>query len=462
MKALAGSLAGLLIFSLSYGETVRPVVLDLYRNTAFLIQEGSFKLDRNTSTVLNLPSFTDLQNTAFFLKPEECILTQVLELPVPEKDTAVERLEERIKGIESRLKAVEKEIFLLEKVSLKGEEGVFSFLGRFSQYYSKKVIEKKELEEKLKKLKEELEKTRKAKGKSYRLSVNCPSPVYGSMTVLSKVPAKADQKYILSADSLNGKLTITSRVYVSQQTGTDLKNITVRYHSYHKTGRLEPPPPYTPRPILKSPPIAPMERGKRQEVSYVETPVKVYFQVDGVNLPDGKEAVLTVVKDTYPASFSVFIDGYGTITPFMKATFKPDRYYPSSFKGEYYIDGVFAGKGRFPSVEKGKENTLYFGEDIFVSVSKEKIKDFTEETFFGKLETKKEWKYTITNRHKKQMKITVADKLPVSTSEKVKVKPFSSLKWKRIDEKGIVYWEFTLSPAETKTFNFGYTVIREK
>ena len=94
-------------------------------------------------------------------------------------------------------------------------------------------------------------------------------------------------------------------------------------------------------------------------------------------------------------------------------------------------------------------------------MSKEKIKDFTEKSIFGTKKTTKEWRYQIKNNHKKGIKITVVDKIPVSTSEKIQIKPFSSIKWKKIKPDGTVVWEFFISPSQERVFSFGY-IITEK
>ncbi|WP_293447376.1 DUF4139 domain-containing protein [Persephonella sp.] len=452
MKIIKAVLLFTVFVGLSYAEFPAPEKLIIYRDTALLVCKFSPDLTEEKSVDINLPLYTDLRNLKMSVD-KNCQIGQIKEGDIDSQiKDKIKKLEDQIRFFKDQIKTVEKEISLLEKLDI-NKTGIKS-LDLFSERYFKKLQEKRTAQQFIAQLKDQIEKLRKRAGRHFVIDLSCKDITRPVINITIQPPVKALQKYTIYGDTENNVIKITNRIFVRQDTGFDLKGIELVYYSYRKTPSISPPK-------TGFIPFVEKKGLKKIEREYVETTSKAYFSVKNVDLQDGKENLITLSSVSYPAEFSVFIDGDRTVTPFLKATFKTDRFYPSSYRADFYIDGVYIGSDRFKPLLQDVENSLFFGEDIFINVSKEKIKDFTEKSIFGTKKTTKEWRYQIKNNHKKGIKITVVDKIPVSTSEKTQIKPFSSIKWKKIKPDGTIVWEFFLSPSQEKIFSFGY-IITEK
>jgi len=459
MKKFIGGLAAFLAaFSLSSGETIGRTYLDIYQNSSYLIQEIPVHAEKEV--IVRLPVNTDLKKLNLTVSPPDCYILQIQQVSLnPQEMEKLSRYRQQINFLKSQLKALEKQLSILDRVDINTRQKPFEFLNSYFQIYFKKLQEKSTTEELLKQTESEYTRLKKKYGKRYRFQLRCSSGERATVRLTSSPPVKSNHYYIISADTVNKKVHITGKLFLRQDSGQDLEGITLRYHTYRKTTAIEPPPPFTPP--VKSKKLKGVLGITREKISYGETFSRTFFQIENVKIPDGKELILTLSKNSYPAEFSVFVDGYATATPFLKAVFKPDRFYPPSATGIFQIDGTFLGRGRVPPITEGVENQLFFGEDLFVDVSRYQIKDYTEEGFLGREKTEKRWRYIIKNRHRQFIKITVVDRIPVSHSDRIEIKPFSTLKWKSLDEKGLITWEFTLKPDEVVKFEFGFRMIKK-
>ena len=455
MRIKEAVLLFLIVAGLSYAEFPFPEKLVVYKDRAFLIGKIIPDLTGKKSVDINLPLYTDLRGIKISVN-EGCQIEQIKEGDIDSKiKDKIKKLEAQIDFFKDQIKTVEKEISLLEKLDI-NKAGIKS-LDLFSERYFKKLQEKRTAQQFIAQLKDQIEKLRKRAGRHFVIDLTCENTTRPVISITVQPPVKAFQKYTIYGDTAKNVVRITNRIFVRQDSGFDLKGIDLVYYSYRKTPSVSPPQTGFIPFVEKK-----MKGLKKIEREYVETGSKAYFSVKNVYLKDGKENLITLSSISYPAEFSIFIDGDRTVTPFLKATFKTDRFYPSSYRADFYIDGVYIGFDRFKPLLQNVENSLFFGEDIFVNVLKEKIKDFTEESIFGGKKATKEWRYQIKNNHKNGIKITVVDKIPVSTSEKIEIKPFSSIKWKKIKPDGTVVWEFYLKPSEEKVFTFGYRKITKK
>jgi len=451
MGILRGVLLFLLMAELSYAGFPAPEKLIIYRDRAFLVSKLSPDLTVKKTVDIDLPVYVDLKELKIYVN-ENCKIGQVKEGDLDSQiKNKIKKLEDQIIFFKDQIKTVEKEIQLLEKLDL-NKTGIKS-LNLFSDRYFKKLQEKRTALEFIAQIQDQIEEIRNRAGRHFIVDLDCKNTTKPVIKITFQPPVKALQKYTIYGDTEKNVVKITNRLFVRQDSGFDLKNIDVVYYSYKKTPSISPPEQrYIPFVEKKVKSIKKLER------EYVETGSKAYFSVKNVDLQNRKENLITLSSISYPAEFSVFIDGDRTVTPFLKATFKTDRFYPSSYRADFYIDGVYIGSDRLKPILQNEENSLFFGEDVFVNVSKEKIKDYTEKSIFGAKKTTKEWRYQIENNHKNGIKVIVVDRIPVSTSEKREIKPFSTVKWKEIKPDGTVVWEFFLSPAQKKVFSFGYVI----
>ena len=136
-----------------------------------------------------------------------------------------------------------------------------------------------------------------------------------------------------------------------------------------------------------------------------------------------------------------------------------------------YFGGRFIGKTFLSEKKPGEAFHLNLGADREVKVKREKIKDKIKETFFGQLERntivrEMAFKMTLENLKDKPVKLKVLDTIPVSRTDKVKVKdvtinPVPSEKNYQ-DREGVLLWEYQLKPEEKKEITIEFVVTYPK
>lgn len=129
-----------------------------------------------------------------------------------------------------------------------------------------------------------------------------------------------------------------------------------------------------------------------------------------------------------------------------------------------YRDGVFAGRSALALLRPGEKFELSFGVDDRVRVDYRLVAG--ERSLQGLINKHRrmEWRYRIevVNYHKRAMKVSVLDQLPVARDERIKVEllpdttPVSAT---NVDERrGVLAWTKTYEPGEEQAITFAYAV----
>jgi uncharacterized protein (TIGR02231 family) len=136
-----------------------------------------------------------------------------------------------------------------------------------------------------------------------------------------------------------------------------------------------------------------------------------------------------------------------------------------------YFGGRFIGKTFLSEKKPGEDFNLNLGADREVKVKREKIKDKVKETFFGQLERdtivrEMAFKITLENLKDKPVKLKVLDTVPVSRTDKVKVKDLTinpaPAEKNYQDREGVLLWEYQLKPQEKKEITIAFVVTYPK
>lgn len=128
-----------------------------------------------------------------------------------------------------------------------------------------------------------------------------------------------------------------------------------------------------------------------------------------------------------------------------------------------YREGSFIGNSYLPQVLVGEEFKLGFGEDNRVRVKFIPDVDKKSETgvLFGKNKNiERRYQLTIESQHKKSYPIKVFDSVPVASNDDIKVVLTGQApSEEKVDDKeGVYAWNLTLPTAEPVELNYGYTV----
>jgi len=124
-----------------------------------------------------------------------------------------------------------------------------------------------------------------------------------------------------------------------------------------------------------------------------------------------------------------------------------------------FFEGTFVGKTLVDINNASDTLQISLGQDKNVSVSREKVKDYTSKQFIGnKKEETRTWRTTVKNNKNQKINMIVLDQVPVSAAEEIEVDVQQTSGASLNHETGEVKWEFSLNPAEKKEFLLRYVV----
>ncbi|MDR2918500.1 MAG: DUF4139 domain-containing protein [Tannerella sp.] len=130
-------------------------------------------------------------------------------------------------------------------------------------------------------------------------------------------------------------------------------------------------------------------------------------------------------------------------------------------KAQITYDGMYIGETVIDGTSTMENLTLTLGTDQRVSVKREKMHDFSSKKTFGSdIKQVFTYKITVKNNQKKSIKMVVKDQYPKSTQKGVEVELLkeTTKPTHNITETGVVTWEETFAPGETKTYQISYSV----
>ncbi|NOY70588.1 MAG: mucoidy inhibitor MuiA family protein [Deltaproteobacteria bacterium] len=136
-----------------------------------------------------------------------------------------------------------------------------------------------------------------------------------------------------------------------------------------------------------------------------------------------------------------------------------------------FFDGRYAGAMRLGEKQAGKPFVIGLGEDRSIRIERKKRVDKLKETFFKKFERDTvvrdlAYRISIENTGDKAVKLLVLDHVPVSKTDRITVEDISfSPKPARKDENGkpgVMEWDLTAAPGETKTIDISFTISYPK
>ncbi len=187
-----------------------------------------------------------------------------------------------------------------------------------------------------------------------------------------------------------------------------------------------------------------------------ETSIANLWTIDHVSTKRNEITTLTFNTQEFDASFDIFIAGYNGNQPFLRSKFTNLQPIEESY-ATFFVDGETVGRSFIQDIKKSK-NTLYFSNINLVKVEKKDLADFSKDTFFSGKQTSFGFKYSIINSSERPWDIVLADVLPISADEKIKVENSSKPKEAIVSENGEIHWNFSLKPKEISEINFAYTV----
>ncbi len=125
-------------------------------------------------------------------------------------------------------------------------------------------------------------------------------------------------------------------------------------------------------------------------------------------------------------------------------------------------DGVFVGKGRIGAVAAGDTVELGFGADERIKVERAPVRrrDNDPSGWAASRTQISDHRTTITNLHRRPMRISVIDRIPVSENQAVTVEPLptNTAPTERTvqDRRGVMGWTHDYQPGEKREIRLGW------
>lgn len=132
-----------------------------------------------------------------------------------------------------------------------------------------------------------------------------------------------------------------------------------------------------------------------------------------------------------------------------------------SGKANITYDGTYIGETFIDAASTHTKLSLTLGTDKRVAVKREKLQDYSSTKFLGN-DVKQifTYKLTVKNNQTKAISMVLKDQYPRSTQKNIEVELLKETSaWTaNKEETGVVSWEETIQPGETKTYQLSYSV----
>lgn len=131
-------------------------------------------------------------------------------------------------------------------------------------------------------------------------------------------------------------------------------------------------------------------------------------------------------------------------------------------KANITYDGMYVGESVINANSTQKILSLTLGSDKRVAVKREKLRDYSSTKFLGN-DVKQVFTYKITvkNNQNKAIKMVLKDQYPISTQKNIEVELLTkdtTTPTVNVEDLGVITWEETFQPGETKVYQISYSV----
>jgi uncharacterized protein (TIGR02231 family) len=184
------------------------------------------------------------------------------------------------------------------------------------------------------------------------------------------------------------------------------------------------------------------------------------IQIPYTVMSDGKQVSMDIQSFTLPATFSYYAtpkldkDAFllAGITGWEKLNLLPGS-------ASVYLENGYTGESYINPSETNDTLKLSFGRDKRIMIKRDMVKDMNTTKFIGG-NVEKEFLYEITvkNTKKENITITIDDQVPLITDESMKVSAGELSKGNYSETTGIVNWNLSLLPGETRKVLVGFKI----
>ncbi len=207
-------------------------------------------------------------------------------------------------------------------------------------------------------------------------------------------------------------------------------------------------------------------RQKPVPVSSVVQPTTVSFAVDiSYTIPSNGENYTVEMQDlSIPATYEYFTAPKVNEAAFLTALITDwEPYNLMAGEASIFFADTFVGRSVLDVDQPDDTLTVSLGQDRGISVSRTRVADYSEKSFFGTTRSEQVgYEITLRSNKAQPVSIVVEDQVPVSTNEQIRVEVEETSKANYNEDTGLLRWSLELPAAETKKLRLGYEVKHPK
>ncbi len=207
-------------------------------------------------------------------------------------------------------------------------------------------------------------------------------------------------------------------------------------------------------------------RQKPVPVSSVVQPTTVSFAVDiSYTIPSNGENYTVEMQDlSIPATYEYFTAPKVNEAAFLTALITDwEPYNLMAGEASIFFADTFVGRSVLDADQPDDTLTVSLGQDRGISVSRTRVADYSEKSFFGTTRSEQVgYEITLRSNKAQPVSIVVKDQVPVSTNEQIRVEVEETSKANYNEDTGLLRWSLELPAAETKKLRLGYEVKHPK
>lgn len=204
------------------------------------------------------------------------------------------------------------------------------------------------------------------------------------------------------------------------------------------------------------------ERSISDYTNIVENQLNISFDIDIPYdiLSNGKAHSVALKEIKIPATYKYYAAPKADKEAFLLAEISDYGKY-NLLKGDANIifEGMYVGKTHINPSQTSDTLNLSMGRDKKVSIKREKVVDKSGTKFFSsKKEQTFTYDITIRNNKKEAIEMLLKDQYPLSSDKEIEIEPVQKDGAKVNPETGILTWDISLKPNETKKIRISYVV----
>ena len=179
---------------------------------------------------------------------------------------------------------------------------------------------------------------------------------------------------------------------------------------------------------------------------------------------DGQSILCDLRTDEIPCRYQVVAVPKRSASCFLSAEVKTaDLEEMQGVEAAVYLKGAFAGSVWLEPDMTEDTYDLSLGKDETVTVKRTQKKKYTSTVLLkGQKKTEYEYEISVSSRKPKACQVLIRDQVPVTEEKSIQVETLNLSGGEREEDTGLVKWNFSLAPGETRQLTLAYTTAWPK